>query len=331
MAIEPANFRPKAFPPPEFPPKRLPLFAKMPPAVFPVVLGLLGLVLALKRATVELGQGAPLAELAMGLAAGLWLFCAVAYAIKLSRRPAVVMEDLRILPGRAGLSAATVGGFAFSAVLSLFSPAAAGIALPLAFALHTGLVILTIRSILAAPPEARDVTPVWHLSFVGYIVGALAAAQLGWTGVAGNILYISIGIAAAIWLYSLWQLFRRIPPAPLRPLLSIHLSPAALFASVAGLLGLTELALVFLALGVVILIAMVAFGRWITESGFSPMWGAFTFPVAAYASALMINGFALPGIALTAVVLVTNTMIAWRVLKMWPKGTLASKTNAAAA
>ena len=41
--------RPKAFPPPEFPPHRAKLFAKMPPAVFPVLLGLLGLGLALRR------------------------------------------------------------------------------------------------------------------------------------------------------------------------------------------------------------------------------------------------------------------------------------------
>ena len=42
--------RPKAYPPPEFPPRRPKLFAKTPPAVFPVVLGLLGLGLALRRA-----------------------------------------------------------------------------------------------------------------------------------------------------------------------------------------------------------------------------------------------------------------------------------------
>ena len=38
--------RPKAFPPPEFPPRKPKLFAKTPPAIFPVVLGLLGLGLA---------------------------------------------------------------------------------------------------------------------------------------------------------------------------------------------------------------------------------------------------------------------------------------------
>ena len=40
MTLEP---RPKRYPPPEFPPRRAKLFAKTPPAVFPSILGLLGL------------------------------------------------------------------------------------------------------------------------------------------------------------------------------------------------------------------------------------------------------------------------------------------------
>lgn len=323
--------RPKAFPPPEFPPRRLPLFARMPPAVFPSVLGLLGLVLALKRATIAAGAGTGLVDLAMGLAAGLWLFCFVAYGIKLARRPSVVMEDLKILPGRAGLAAATVGGFAFVAVLGFFSKPIASGALVVAFALHTALVVLTLRALMAAPPEVRDVTPAWHLSFVGFIVGALAAVPLGWVTLATNILWVTMGIAVAIWLYSLWQLTRRIPPEPLRPLLAIHLAPASLFASVAGLLGMEPLAQAMVGLGLVLLIALLLSGRWITASGFSPLWGAFTFPLAAYASALMINGWIVAGGMVTAVALGVNLWIAVKVVQMWAKGSLAAKTNAATA
>ncbi|MEF3047683.1 SLAC1 family transporter [Pseudotabrizicola sp. L79] len=331
MAAEPKTFRPKAFPPPEFPPRKLPLFARMPPAVFPSVLGLLGLVLALKRVTAAAGLPVGLADMAMGLAAGLWLFCAVAYGIKLARRPAVVAEDLRILPGRAGLAAASVGGFAFCAVLGFFSPDLARPALVLAFGLHIALVVLTIRALIAAPPEGRDVTPAWHLSFVGFIVGALAAIPLGWADLAQVILYGTMAMATGIWAYSLWQLTRRVPPAPLRPLLAIHLAPASLFASVAGLLGLTQLAQAMVILGLAILLALIAAGKWITSAGFSPLWGAFTFPLAAYASALLINGWVMAGGIVTVVALGANLWIAIKVIQMWPKGTLAAKTNAATA
>lgn len=323
--------RPKAFPPPEFPPRRLPLFSRMPPAVFPSVLGLLGLSLALKRVAQSLEMGEGLADLAMGLTAGLWIFCAVAYGIKMARRPSVVMEDLAILPGRAGLAAATVGGFALAAVLGFFSKPLASGWLVLAFSLHMALVILTIRALLAAPPEGRDVTPVWHLSFVGFIVGALAAVPLGWASLAAVILWATMAVALAIWAISLWQLTRRIPPAPLRPLLAIHLAPASLFASVAGLLGMGVLAQSMIGLGLVILIALVLSLRWITTSGFSPLWGAFTFPLAAYASALLINGWAVAGGVVTAAAIGVNLWVAAKVIGMWPKGSLAAKTNAATA
>ena len=39
--------RPKRYPPPEFPPRRAPAFARTPPAIFPVLLGLCGLAFGL--------------------------------------------------------------------------------------------------------------------------------------------------------------------------------------------------------------------------------------------------------------------------------------------
>ena len=49
MVTEPARYRPKQYPPPEFPPRRVARFARTPPAVFSVILGAIGLVLALRR------------------------------------------------------------------------------------------------------------------------------------------------------------------------------------------------------------------------------------------------------------------------------------------
>jgi tellurite resistance protein len=127
------------------------------------------------------------------------------------------------------------------------------------------------------------------------------------------------------------QLIRRVPPAPLRPLLAFHLAPASLFASVCGLLDMPLLALIWLAWGAVILGAMLVSARWVLEAGFTPLWGAFTFPLAAYASALLINGWVWPGVVMGAALMVINPWIAWRALKLWPGGQLAAKTNAATA
>lgn len=92
----------------------------------------------------------------------------------------------------------------------------------------------------------------------------------------------------------------------------------------------------FAVLAGVIFTALLVSLRWLTESGFSPLWGAFTFPLAAFASALMLasGGTGVLGLG-AGVVLALATcvvpVIAYKVLKMWPGGTLAAKTNAAEA
>jgi tellurite resistance protein len=76
----------------------------------------------------------------------------------------------------------------------------------------------------------------------------------------------------------------------------------------------------------------------LTEGGFSGFWGAFTFPVAAFAGALMMVGddhgwralVAAGGLVLGAATLAIP-VIAVRVLKLWATGALAVKSNAAIA
>jgi tellurite resistance protein len=183
------------------------------------------------------------------------------------------------------------------------------------------------------PAELRGVTPVWHLSFVGFIVGGVAALGLGRIDLAQGLLLATMPVAALIWGLSLAQLIGRIPPAPLRPLLAIHLAPAALFVVVAQGVGQPLLALTFAGVGAVILLALLVFARWITASGFSPLWGAFTFPLSAAASAALAMGGAWQwaGMILLAVSLGAVPLIAWQVLKLWPGNRLALKTNAAEA
>ena len=123
------------------------------------------------------------------------------------------------------------------------------------------------------------------------------------------------------------------PPAPLRPLLAIHLSPAALLSTTATLNGWPMLALGFAALGALVFVALLVSARWVAAAGFSPMWGAFTFPLAAFAAALLALGtpWAYAGMILLAAGTIAIPAIAWRILTLWGAGTLAAKTNAAEA
>ena len=61
-------------------------------------------------------------------------------------------------------------------------------------------------------------------------MAAAPALALGWGVVAEGLFWTMLPVALAIWGLSLRQFARAVPPAPLRPLLAIHLAPAALLA-----------------------------------------------------------------------------------------------------
>lgn len=325
--------RPKRYPPPEFPPRRPALFARTPPAVFPAILGFLGLAGAVRLALDRMGWDQGLADLLAGVAVALWLFAAFAYLAKVVRRPRVVVEDLRVLPGRSGLAAMTMGGMVAAGLISTYSAPVSAALLLASLVGHAVLAGLLLRLLVGLPPEARAVNPTLHLSFVGFIVAAPAALALGLGWLAATLFWVTLPMAVAIWALSLRQFAQAVPPAPLRPLLAIHLAPAALLSSVATLLARPELGLGFAGLGMIYVVLLLGAGRWVTEAGVSPMWGAFTFPLAAFSTALLLAGgvWVWPGLAAAAVGVVAIPAILWWVLKRWPGGKLAAVTNAAEA
>lgn len=309
---------------------------RTPPALFPPIMGLFGVGLGWRAASGAFGISPAIGDLILGATSVLFLFTLAAYLAKPLRRPQAFMEDLRVLPGRAGLSAASLCLMLFAAVLA---PLASGVATTLAvlaFAVHVGLVIAILSVLLRGPEEGRVVTPAFHLSFVGFIIGGVAANALGHHDIARWLLWSMLLPAGLIWGFSARQLLARVPPAPLRPLLAIHLAPASLFTIVAAGAGLGAAAYAFSALAAAILVTLLVSAKWMTQAGFSALWGAFTFPLAAFATALvtlsqgqgalgMIGGAAL--VAATLVV----PLIAYRIFKLWPGGKLAAKTNAATA
>lgn len=309
---------------------------RTPPALFPPIMGLFGLGLGWRAAAQAFGVSTAIGDLILGATSILFLFTLVAYLAKPLRRPVALMEDLRVLPGRAGLSAASLCLMLFAAVLAPYANGVAtGLAL-MAFAVHVAVVIAVVVTLLRSPEEGRVVTPVFHLSFVGFIIGGVAANALGHPDIARWLLWANLVPAGVIWGLSARQLTRQIPPPPLRPLLAIHLAPACLFTIVAHGAGLTEAAYAFSALAAAIFVALLVAGRWLTVAGFSPLWGAFTFPIAAFATSLVLlsDGRGVLGM-IAGVMLVLATLIvpliAFRVFKLWPGGKLAAKTNAATA
>lgn len=309
------------------------LFRGTPPAIFPSIMGLFGLGLAWRVGADHFGLPPGLGEAILGAVTLLYLFALAAYLRKLAARPAVIQEDLRVLPGRAGVGAMVLCLYLLAAVAMPYAPGLARSVLLAALAAHAVFVAVLLRVLLTGPAEQRRVTPVWHLNFVGFILAGLSAPALGLPGLGQAVLWGTGAVALLIWAESLRQFLAASVPAPLRPLLAIHLAPAAMLGLVAlalrqeGLAGALALA----AAGLLAALALSA--RWLTAAGFTPFWGAFTFPLAATASLwLSIGGvWRVPG----GLVLVAATLIvppiAFKVLQLWAKGQLGPKTGAAVA
>lgn len=318
------------------PPPTPGLWRRTPPAVFVPVLGLFGLGHAWRQAAGAFGAaGLPAAvgEAILGAVTLLWLFVLVAWAAKPLRRPAAVAEEFRALPGRAGMAAMTMGAMLAALALAPHAPGLARGVLAAGVAAHAGLALLALRVQLAGPPEGRTVTPAMHLTFTGIVVGVAPAAVLGWPGLAAGLFWGALAAAVALWAAGAVQFARASVPAPLRPLLAVHLAPAAVLGQGALALGMPGAALGFAALSAALLVALLAAARWLTAAGFSPLWGAFTFPLAAAAGLLLAMGgpWAAAGAGVLAAASLLVPWIAWRILRLWADGTLALRTNAAVA
>lgn len=309
--------------------RRPSLVGALPPVIFLPILGLVALAQALAMAAWRLGFGMEMADLFRGMVAALWALAMGLLLVKLVRRPSVLLEDLRPLPGRAGLASATLGGMAVSVTLAPIWP---GLALGLvlvSLALHQGLVALLFWRMQREGAAGQVPDPTWHLTFSGMLMAVPVLRLLEWNAVAAGILWLGLVTALSVWMLALAQMMRARPPAVLRPLLALHLVPATLIALTGLMLGMGGLARGFMVIAVLIFVALVLRLRWLTEAGFTPLWGALSFPLAMLSQALMTHGALATGLAVLGLALVANLWIAFAVLRLVPGGRLAQRTNAA--
>jgi tellurite resistance protein len=300
-------------------------------------MGLFGLGLAWRQAA-RAGAGDPAAALGdaiLGAVTLLWLFALAAWAAKPLRRPAVVVEEMRTLPGRAGMAAMTLSALLCAAALAPQAPGLARGLLAAGLAGHAMVAVLAVRALLAAPPEGHTVTPVMHLTFVGFVLSVAPAVALGWPALGVAVFWATLAAAVAIWGASAVQFARAGVPAPLRPLLAVHLAPASVLGQAALALGMPAAAAALAAVSAVLVLVLLAAAitGWLTAAGFTPLWGAFTFPLAAAAGLMLGLGgpWAWAGAGLLAAATALIPWIAFRILRLWADGSLAARTNAAVA
>ncbi|MGH1576949.1 tellurium resistance protein [Planktotalea sp.] len=310
---------------------------RTPPALFPTLMGLLGLGLAWRAAAQSgiLSITPWISYVLLAFASVLLLFVLACYLSKISVRLGVILEDLRSVPGRAGVSAMGVSLLLFSSAMVPLSPLVATATLFMGLIWHSAVAALIIF-VMVRTPQGLVISPAWHLSFVGFIVACLSAVPLGYVALSQTILGATVLMSSLIYGVSLLQLSKAEVPEPLRPMQVIHLAPLSLFTTVSVLLGHALLALIFGTLAIGLAGVLITRVRYLTRAGFSPLWGAFTFPVAAFSVALFalsaqIGLFAWLALVPLALASVIVPIIALRVLRMWSTGALATKTGAAVA
>ncbi len=327
------------FPPPLKQPPKLGLFRRTPPAMFMPVFGLLGLILAWTHAARVYVLPTGLIDIAAGMMTMLFLFSCVAYLAKFILRPKAGVEDLRTLPGRSGLAAMGLSWIVLASLLDDSSARLATACLIFGIAYLLVIALFVTFQLLRNRDQAGPITPAMHLVYVGFILIPGAALPLGAAPWAMELLCLYCVFAALIITgLTIGPLITRQGTPPLRPLQGVQLAPPALLTTSSLLTGHTTLATLAMIWAVAVAVLLVIRLPWLIEGGFSGFWSAFTFPVAAFAAALLIyaEAFDLGALQVAGgLVLIIATLyipvIAFKILKLWSTGVLAAKTNASTA
>jgi len=313
------------------------LWRQTPPAIFPVSLGFMGLGLAWRNAAGILPLPHEIGDLILGLSTAFLAYFIALYVAKLIRRPRVVWEDMKTPPGRAGVSALPMAVLLLVAALLPFNVEVpevwwAGVVL------EAAVVILSILTLWRNPPELRAFSPFQYLSFVGPVVAPLAGVPLGFVQ-ASYVLTIFALIAWFIITLGYGRKFLIVrPPVPLRPSLAIALAAVSLLGIAFSLFENTTLFLFFYALSWGFGIALLLAGRWLMKDGWTPVWGAFTFPAATYTNLQIVayhHGFGTLALVGTWLGLAIGTplilYIVYKAIMSFIQGDLAKKSGAALA
>jgi len=315
-----------------------PLWRQTPPVVFPVCLGFLALGLGWRRAADLLPWlSEDVGDLMLAVSTGYFLWFVAFYLVKLIIRPSVLLEDMRTPPARAGIAAMAMAMMILAAALLPL-----GVSLPLVWWLGVAMQIAASAIVLIAtfrgPAEARQFSTFQYLTFVGPVVGPIAGVPLGYVWQSYVLIMAALLAYVMVTIGIIWTLRRNPLPIPLRPSMMIFLAPPCIFALGFGSLGYDHIFTLFYWLGSAVAFGLLLLVPWMIKSGYTPVWAAFTFPIAAFLNVQLMavakgHGFwAITGVYAglligTPVVL----YLVYRTVMEWVSGQLARKSGAATA
>lgn len=259
--------------------------------MFPICLGTIGAGLMWRQAAETLGAPALIGEIWLALAVMLFALCAAYYARKLARRPAAILEDLGPVPARAAVSAASMCTMLTAAALVPYAPGLAALLLLAGVAHHLIHAVMVLWVLVQSPPEEREINPTLYLPFVGQIVAPIAGVPLGYWTASAVIFWSAVVAWVLITVVSLHRIISKPIPKSLRQSMVIFLAPTGVGVISADLLNAGWSSAIMLVFGVAaggFAIWLATRINWLVEGGWTPAWGAFTFPTVALAGAAMV-------------------------------------------
>jgi tellurite resistance protein len=316
--------------------KDIPFYRRTPPALFPCLLGSIGLALLWQKMP-EFGAPLWIGEALGAIVLGLFGFTFVCYAIKLILRPSVVLDDLKIGPARGAVSAGSVCLMLLAALILPYDFRVAAVVWWSGLILQVVYLICVVITLKSVENMRATLTPVLLLPFVGFIVAAIAGPDLGYRCMSITILALAAPLYIWIAIESLLNAKTRGAEPPNRAGFAILLAPPSVYAVASYFIWNDAVFYWFWLVALIAGIALVPFIPWMVRGGFKPSWGAFTFPLTAFSTAMMLGvqaGFVMAVVPMAIGVGLASVLVPYVVFKTfsaWGLGKLTEATKAAVA
>ncbi len=315
---------------------KLSFWRRTPPALFPCLLGFLGLGLTWRFAAKIWGVPMWIGETISVIALSLFIITFSSYLCKIIARPSVVLDDMKVVPARGAVSAGSMCLMVISAYLIPINIELARVIWWISLVLHCFYMGCVIWAFIQAKEISKNITPPIFLPFIGFIVAAVPGPMLGYMHISMLILVVTMPAFLFIVLMSLVNLAKGYVPAPLHSSYAIILAPTSVYGAGAYGVWSTDVYFWFWSAALAMALAMVPFVRFLTKGGWNPGWGGFTFPLSAFSTMMLMGveaGFG--GISQAASIfgltLATFLIpyIVWKTYHFWMIGKLANATGAA--
>ncbi|WP_372624230.1 SLAC1 anion channel family protein [Falsiroseomonas sp.] len=296
-----------------------PTLEHLPLPLLAIPMGTGGVGLAWRQAHAALGVPAAISEALLALTVVVWVAIVALQCARLLRHPSAVLEETRHPVRVAFVAAPTIGLMIIAAFLHRHAPALAAAVWSVAVTVHLVVAMLLLRRVLAGRGDPAMIAPPLLIPLVGNVLAPVFGAPMGFLDAS----WMMFGVGMVLWLAVLPLLLYRLfagpaLPPPLRPSLVILVAPPAVGAlAVVALTGQSGGPAMALA-GVALLLAAVllSLAGELARIPFGMAWWGTTFPTAAFAVMLMVQGF--PAWLCWAALFFTTALTAgvlWRTLR----------------